>query len=123
MRAEEARQYWDDWGLVLLWSALLAGPIAWGLNLQIGYALVKWACSRGQPLVLTLVAVVALAVALWGIWIGWSCLTQLRTADEAGGRVIDRSYFMAVVAIGLNILLAFLILTSAYHPLFLSPCE
>jgi hypothetical protein len=124
MSGQAARGYWDDWGLVLLWTAFLSGPLAWGLNLQIGYALVKWACSREQTFLLTLVAAVAFAGALAGAWLAWTCAAKVRAeADEQGGRVIDRSYFMAMLAFGLNLLLALLIATSAYHPLFLSPCE
>jgi hypothetical protein len=124
MGGHEARDYWEDWGLVLLITSFLAGPLAWGVNLQVGYALVKWACSRQQTFVLPLVAACTFALALGGAWLGWSCLTKVRDkADEQGGRMIDRSYFLAVLAVGLNLMLALLIATSAYHPLFLSPCE
>jgi hypothetical protein len=123
MGGHEARDYWEDWGLVLLWTSMLAGPLAFGLNLQVGYALVKWACSREQEFLLVLVAVLALGTAAGGAWLGWSCLTKLRDADEQGGRLIDRSYFMAVVAIGLNLLLMLQILASAFPTIVLSPCE
>ena len=124
MSGGEARDYWDDWGLVLLVGSFLTGPLAWGLNLQVGYALVKWACSRQQTSVLVLVAGCTFALALAGAWVAWRCLTQIRDrADAQGGRVIDRSYFLAVNSVGLNLMLALLIATSAYHPLFLSPCE
>ena len=124
MGGHEARDYWEDWGLVLLWTSMLSGPLAFALNLQVGYALVKWACSRNQTFVLPIVAAVTFALAVWGAWLGWSCLVKLRpSADELGGRIVDRSYFLAVVAIGLNLMLALLIATSAYHPAFLSPCE
>ena len=123
MGGHEARDYWEDWGLVLLWTSMLAGPLAFALNLQVGYALVKWACSREQHFVLPLVAVLALALTGWGAWLGWSCLAQLRAANEQGGSHVDRSYFMAVVAIGLNALLAFWIVTTMIPQAVLSPCE
>jgi hypothetical protein len=124
MGGHEARDYWEHWGLILLWTSMLAGPVAFGFNLQVGYALVKWACSREQTFVLTLVAAGALALAGWGAWLGWTLLTQVSaTADERGGRMIDRSYFMAQVAIGLNLLIALWILTSTFPQVILSPCE
>ena len=124
MAGREAQDYWEDRGLVLLWASMLSGPVAFALNLQIGYALVKWACSREQEFLLPLVAVLALALTGWGAWLGWQCLVKVReSANEEGGRVVDRSYFMAVVAIGLNILLALWVLTTMIPPVVLSPCE
>jgi hypothetical protein len=124
MGGHEAREYWEDRGLLLLWTSMLTGPVAWGLNLQVGYALVKWACSREQVFVLTLVAIVTFAMTCGGAWLGWTLLLKVRdTADEGGARPIDRSYFMAVMAIALNVLLALLILVSALPQAVLSPCE
>jgi hypothetical protein len=124
MGGHEARDYWEDWGLVLLWTAMLTGPLAFALNLQVGYALVKWACSREQEFVLTLVAAAALALTGWGAWLGWSLLMKVRKeAEEEGGRVIDRSYFMAAVSIGLNGMLALWILAATFPQAVLSPCE
>jgi hypothetical protein len=124
MGRDQAQDYWENRGLLLLWTSMLAGPVAFGLNLQIGYALVKWACSREQAFVLTVVAAVTFAAAIAGAALGWSCFGEVRSeADEQGGRVIDRSYFMALVAIGLNLLLALLIATSAVHQFIVSPCE
>jgi hypothetical protein len=124
MAGHEARDYWEDWGLVLLWTSMLAGPAAWELNLQVGYALVKWACSREQEFLLTLVAALTFGITMFGAYLGWSCLAKVReTADERGGTIVDRSYFMATVAIGLNALLGLLILTSAFPQIVLSPCE
>ena len=124
MGGREAQDYWEDRGLVLLWASMLAGPVAFAINLQVGYALVKWACSREQTFLLPLVALLALALTAWGAWLGWSCLVKVRdTANEQGGRIVDRSYFMAVVAIGLNALLALWILTTMFPQAVLSPCE
>jgi hypothetical protein len=123
MSAHEARDYWEDRGLVLLWTAMLAGPTAFALNHQIGYALVKWACDREQTFLLTLVAAATFGLAMWGAYLGWSCLQQLRGGDDRGGTIVDRSYFMAVIAIGLDLLVALLIVLTAFPQFILSPCE
>jgi hypothetical protein len=119
----EARGYWEHAGLMRLWFAVLAGPIAVALNIFIGYALVKWACAGGRTYVLTVVAAFTLALAMSGAWVGWTCRAQVRGATEHGGRVIDRSYFGALVAIGLSLLNALLIVMQAYPHFVLSPCE
>jgi hypothetical protein len=123
MGGHEARTYWEDRGLLLLWIAALAGPAAWTFNQLVGYALVKPSCAGGSSLLLTLIAAAALAVTVGGTWIGWSCLARLRGATETGGRIEDRSYFLAVAGIALNALIGLLIVTAAVATFVLSPCE
>jgi hypothetical protein len=123
MRGPEARTYWEDRGLLLLVTSFLAGPLLWGLNLQIAYALVKWACSREQTFLLILVPALSLVATLGAAWLAWSCRNMLRETTDEGGTQEDRSHFLAIVAFGLNLLLALLIVLTAVPPLMLSPCE
>jgi hypothetical protein len=123
MSRQQARDYWDDWGLVRLWASMLAGPAAFGLDLQAGYSLVKWACGREATFVLTLIAAACLGITLWGAAVARTSLRQTRAAAEDGGTVLDRSYFMAAVALPLNLLLALLIVLTAVPHFVLSPCE
>jgi hypothetical protein len=118
-----SREYWEERGLALLWFAFLAGPAALFANLFAGYALVKWACASGHTLVLTAIDIAMLGLALAGAWVGWWCRERLRDATEHGGRIIDRSYFLAIVGVGLGLVNALLILMQAYPHLILSPCE
>jgi hypothetical protein len=121
---QRERDYWEQGGLVLLWTAMLAGPIAAALNLQLGYALVKWACANRRTDVLIVMTVGALATAVVGAAIGWWTLEKIgAAANEQGGRTRDRSYFLAVVAIGLNLLLVLLNVLWAVPAFILSPCE
>lgn len=123
MSSEVAREYWDDWGLVLLWMSVLLGPLAVSFDLGAGYALVKPLCAGARPDLLRLVSAAALALTAIGTIIGSVCWSRLRqTAIDDGGRVIDRSYFMSIVAIGLNVLSAILIATAG-GARFLMSCE
>ena len=116
--------YWDGKGLALLWMSFFAGPIAWTLNQGIGYAVLKPVCRSADVSVLWLIGVFTFVLACLGAWIAALCLLALREgATDAGGRVVDRSYFVAIVAIGMNSLIALLIVTSAIPQLLLSPCE
>ena len=117
------RDYWEQRGLALLWFAVLAGPAALFANQFVGYALVKWACASGHTYVLTGIAIAMLCLALAGAWVGWTCRNRLRDATENGGRIIDRSYFVAIVGVGLGLLTALLIVMQAYPHFILSPCE
>jgi len=115
--------YWEQSGLLLLWFALLAGPAAVAVNMLAGYALVKWVCASGHKSVLTLISLAALGLAVAGAWVGWTCRQRLRDANEHGGRIIDRSYFVAIVAIGLASINVLLIVVQAFPRFVLSPCE
>jgi hypothetical protein len=118
-----AHDYWEHRGQYLLMTAFLLAPAAWGTNELVGYALVKPVCANGHKILLTGVALGTFAMAVAGVWIGWSCFAQLRGASDKGGRRIDRSYFLALVAIGFNALIGLLILTAAISPLLMNPCE
>ena len=115
--------YWDHRGALVLWTAVLLGPAAGALDMFINYALVKPVCANGNKALLTLVSVGALIVVGFGAWIAWTCLTRLREATDEGGRTIDRSYFMALGAMALNVMMGILIGTIAVHQFILSPCE
>jgi TRAP-type C4-dicarboxylate transport system permease small subunit len=119
----QPRNYWEQRGLALLWFAVLAGPVAVAVNQFAGYVLVKWACASGHTYVLTAIDIAMLGLALAGAWVGWTCRERLRDATEFGGRIIDRSYFVAIVAIGLALITAFLIVMQTYPHFILSPCE
>jgi|SRR5688572_25796604 len=124
MRSDAARQYWDDIGLVKLLAGAFIGPAAWALNLEINYSLVKWACASDTPQLLPMVSSVALAMVAGGFALSWWCWIRLRAgADSDGGRVVDRSNFLAVAGLGRNGLFALLILTSGALHFIVTPCE
>ena len=55
----------------LLWLGLLAGPLAWSVQLQANYALSDWA-RQGRPLAaLHLVSAACLLAAAGGGWLAW----------------------------------------------------
>ena len=118
-----ARGYWGERGAALLWLSVVSGPAAWALNQLIGYALVKPACSASAGPALAIVNAGALIIVGLGAWSAWTALRQLRAADEEAAVPEGRSHFMAVVGLGMNLLIATLILTAAVPPFLLSPCE
>jgi hypothetical protein len=113
----------NDLDLAWLLAAFLAGPAGWALTQGVGYAIVKPACAGGSPFLLGLIAFVGLVVSGAGAWLAWRRSSSLRAvAVDSGGREIDRSYFLAVIAAGLNTLIALLILTTLTSQLW-SRCE
>jgi len=123
VETRDTHDYWEQEGLALLWFAMLAGPAAVALNMGAGYALVKWACGGAHANVLTAIALATLLLAFAGAWVGWTSRARLRGANEQGGRIVDRSYFIAITATGFALLNALLIVMQAYPRFVLSPCE
>ena len=123
MGGHAARTYWEDKGLALLVFAFLAPPAAWALDQLISYALVKPVCAADARLVLTAVNGAAFLLVIAGGVTAWSCMTKARDGAEDGPRQVDRSYFMAMVALGFNVLVGLLIVLATVPHFVLSPCE
>lgn len=119
-----ASHYWDDAGLMKLVGGFLLAPFAWLLDLQVSYALVKWACANDQRPLLLLIPVGSLGLVAVATWMSASSWTRLRAeAREDGERVEDRSYFIALAGMAMSAVFALLILTSLIPRYVLSPCE
>ena len=104
-------------------AALLLGPLAWAFDQGASYALVKWVCATGSKDVLTGIAVIALSMTGAGAVCGGTLLIGLRGAAPDGGHAQDPRYFLAVVAVAFNALIALLIVTATMPRYVLSPCE
>ncbi len=119
-----ATNYWDSKGLMWLWTSFFTGPVAWTLNQGLGYAVMKPVCKSADVSVLWLIGAFTFALTCLGAWAATRCLLMLREgATDEGGSVIDRSYFVAIAAIGMNGLIAILIVTSVIPQFLLSACE
>ena len=124
MATRDVRDYWDSRGLVLLWLAFVSGPAAWALNQLIGYALVKPACrADGTRFIHLGLSGATLLLTILGGSVALSCLLQLRRANPTGSRRDDRSQLLAISGVGLNALLALLIVTAAIAQFLLGPCD
>jgi hypothetical protein len=113
----------NDLDLAWLIAAFLAGPLGWAFTEGAGYAAVKPVCAGGTPAVLGLIGLAGLMICVGGMWLAWRRMSSLgAVASDSGGRDIDRSYFIAAVATGFNLLVALLIVTTLASQLF-GQCE
>lgn len=106
-----------------LWYGILVGPIAWGADQQISYSLVAHSCSTGHFYLLKAITAISLLFALSGALVSAMNLARTREADTEGGRVADRSRFMAILGIGASLGWAVLIVAMAVPRFILSPCD
>ena len=90
-----------------LWFALLAGPMAWALDLDASYVLVWPAIWAQDKTALLVVTVLTLALTAAGAFVGWRQLRRL-PASEAGAR------FAAVMGVGVCAFAALIIVAQAF---------
>ncbi len=114
-----------------MWFGVLAGPVAWSLQILIGYNLEEIACNPGsqtqqlagagiEPVAVWL-TLAAGALALAGVLVSFSCWRRVRAAHDStpGGR----AEWMAWAGIVTSGLFAFWILLALFAPGFLAACD
>ena len=107
----------------MIWFALMAGPLAWAFRELVSYALVRPSCVAGTTQWLLLTATAMVALTLGGAVAGRACVVRSADGRDDGGRAVDRAWFMGTVALGLDLLVALLIVLSVVSEIALSPCE
>ena len=107
-----------------LWWSLIAGFLAWGLDLGLSYMLEQHSCSTGHYYVLHVIGVVCFLIALSGFGTG---LVEFRrfpgeTSEEGGSR-FDRAHFQAVLGMAFCLSFSIVIVAGSIPHWILSPCE
>ncbi len=102
---------------------VIIGPLAFGADLLISYALVQHACSTGHHYVLHLVSIICLLIALSGAWLSWLQYQAVSNANDEGGSPFDRAHFVALLGIASSLWFALVIIANAVPRFILSPCD
>jgi hypothetical protein len=100
MMGDTEQAFFQHQGIGWLWFGILAGPLAFLLNLQLSYMLVQPVCVTAHHLVLHLVPVGALLLTAGGgvsAWRNWRRTGQTESSEAAG--VLPRSRFLAGVGL------------------------
>jgi hypothetical protein len=106
------------------WYGILIGPITFGFDLLLSYALVPHACSTGHHYVLHVITVAALAVIATGFVSSWMVHQRVpEGASAAGGDPVDRARFLAELGLLFSIFSAVLVIANALPRFILSPCD
>ena len=107
-----------------LWVGVLAGPLAFLLQLQINYALVPWACTTGRTFVLHLVSCVALLMVSITAVIAWRIRGRIKREkrDESASSV-SRPQFMAEMGLSTSILFLLIIIAQEIPNIVMHPCQ
>lgn len=112
-------------GQPVQWTGLLAGPVAWGLQMQTNYALVPWVCMKGGEILLYLVTVLALLVTAVGAFAAWRAWSEGGREEETdgGAGVISRTRFMGALGLLLSAMFFVVIIAQAIPGFFFHPCQ
>jgi hypothetical protein len=106
-----------------LWAGILAGPIAFAVNLTATYAMVKWTCAADRQATLHLVSIVMLAVVGVGSWISWRALQHAPAVQTDAGSPEARARFMALLGLASSALFALAIIANAFPQWVLDACQ
>jgi len=107
----------------LAWS-LLAGFLAWALDLGFSYTLQRHACVAGQTFWIHVVTAICFAIALSGLVAGVRELRMLpKDSFEEGRRPRDRAYFQGLLGIGFSLSFAVVVIAGAVPRWILSACD
>ena len=109
---------------VLLWLAVLAGPLAWAAQLQINYALAPTACALGGKTFLHLVSLVTFLIAVAGAFLAWIRWKKLPEGSaEHGDAKESRARFMALSGMTMAVFFALVIVASEIPNWTLRVCD
>jgi hypothetical protein len=109
---------------IMLWSGLIAGPLAWFINLNTNFALAPLACTAGAKPALYLVSALTVAVALAGAYLSWTQWQSDEAAPASQSTAIQqRRRAMALSGVVLSGFSALVILAQTIPNVMLAGCE
>jgi hypothetical protein len=106
---------------LLYWAGVALGPLAWGINLQVVYALAHFSCenTRTSSAVLSGILII---VALAGTAISASALRGGAGAEWGDAQGGGPRSFMAWLGVGTGVLFALVIANQLAASLVIAPC-
>jgi hypothetical protein len=125
MALNTSAQYWRRWGRGerLLWAGIIAGPLAWGIDLGASYAVAYHACSTGHAYILHLLTVFAFLLAIAGFVSARLAWRELPAEpDHEAGGVIGHSKFLSLSGQLSSLAFAVIVIAGGVPKWVLPPC-
>jgi hypothetical protein len=106
----------------LLWVGLLAGPIAWAVQLLVVFSMAAWVCDGGPAWLTHLVSLLCLLAATGGAYLAWRDWRTVGGWPESEDAVdLGRTRLMAVLGMMGGALFGFVILAQ-WIAVMVLPC-
>ena len=106
----------------LLWTAMLVGPIAAGINTVVGYTVAHWVCDVNHKSTSFLVSAIDLLLCLAGLLLAVVLFRQFSRAPEDQPEH-GRRAFMAQLGILLSTFSLLVVIAGTLAALILQPCD
>jgi hypothetical protein len=106
--------------LFLEMAVVLVPPLAWFVDLQLGYALVPWSCNTGHRVPLHLAALVTVAITAAMGMLAWRSRPRERRTESRP--VVARSRFLTFLGVTSSALFVLVLLTNELARLVIDPC-
>lgn len=121
--AHDTRRWERPEGLRVLWTALLAGPVAWTVHLSGLYFVATFECAA-WPSALFALSALCIAAAAAGGWLAERTRRRMHDRrDESETALETRSLFMARSGVWLGVGFLLVIVVQTIPALLLSPCH
>lgn len=109
--------------LLVQWTGVLAGPLAWGLQMQARYSLVPWVCKNGGEILIHLIAIMALLITAVGAYAGWRGWQAGAEEEETTSPVVARARFMGGLGLLTSAMFFLVIIAQEIPTFFFHPCQ
>jgi len=114
-RAEKVTDAW-------LWTGLLLGPVAMGVNTIVGFTVAHWTTDTAQKRFSFLVSAIDFALCVCAFLISLWNYRQFQGTDDMAP-IDGRKYFMAKLAMLLSLLSALLVIAGTIAVITLHPTD
>jgi hypothetical protein len=105
---------------------VLAGPVAWAVQLLVIYGATPYLCGSGWTPLLHVVSAAAFLVVALGLRTAgrsWAALGHPRETESAGAPAAGRSKAMAIGGMGASAFFLVVVVAQALPIFFLDPCR
>lgn len=121
---EQVTTFYSWRGTLNLWVSILWPPVAWAIQMQLNYLLVRRACSVGSKFALYGVTILALATVVFAAALAFTDWKFLAARSEVQApMVLMRSRFMAGLGLLIGAMFFVVIFAQGLASIIFHPCQ